>query len=126
MITITLELLESLLDDEDCDYDHHGGCQAHGYLTLEKGQRCPQEEARELLALSKPNADLSTGIPCAPNSLSALLARQFHDAYERLAPSYGYETRPDTRDFDPNSPNGRLMTAVCKEIIKSNADLSGQ
>jgi hypothetical protein len=60
MITIPRELLESLLDGEDCDYDHHGGCQAHGYLTLEKGQRCPQEEARELLALSKPNV---TGEP---------------------------------------------------------------
>ena len=71
-----------------------------------------------------PNADLSGDIPCAPNSCSALaLARQFHDTYERLAPSHGYETRPDTRDFDPDSPNGRLMTAVCKEIL-TNFDTS--
>lgn len=39
-------------------------------------------------------------------------AREFHDAYERLAPQFGYETRPDTREFDPDSPNGRLMMAV--------------
>jgi hypothetical protein len=57
-----------------------------------------------------------------PSDCSALsLAKQFHSAYERLAPSFGYETRTDTRDFDPDSPNGRLMVAVCESIIKQNA-----
>lgn len=46
------------------------------------------------------------------------LAGLFHDLYERLAPSYGYETRPETRDFRPASPNGQLMIAVCAEILK--------
>lgn len=45
------------------------------------------------------------------------LARRFHDTYERLAPSFGYETRPETRDFDPASSNGRLMIAVCAELL---------
>lgn len=45
------------------------------------------------------------------------LARRFHDAYERLAPSFGYETREDTRAFDPASANGRLMVAVCEELL---------
>ena len=45
------------------------------------------------------------------------LAREFHDAYERLAPAYGYTTRQDTREFDPDSPNGKLMTAVCSEVL---------
>ena len=44
------------------------------------------------------------------------LARTFHDVYERLAPSFGYETRKDTREFDPESSNGRLMIAACREI----------
>jgi len=44
------------------------------------------------------------------------LAKQFHDTYEKLAPLFGYETRADTKAFDPNSPNGKLMTAVCKEV----------
>ena len=44
------------------------------------------------------------------------LARAFHEAYERLAPEYGYETREDTREFDPKSKNGRLMIAVCNEL----------
>ena len=46
------------------------------------------------------------------------LAKQFHTTYERLAPSYGYETRRETRKFDPDSANGRLVVAVCQEIIQ--------
>jgi len=39
-------------------------------------------------------------------------ARRFHECYERLAPQYGYETRQETRVFDPESQNGQLMCAV--------------
>lgn len=45
------------------------------------------------------------------------MARNFHATYERLAPQFGYTTRPETREFDPASPNGRLMIAVCAEIL---------
>lgn len=45
------------------------------------------------------------------------LARKFHDTYESLAPSFGYETREDTKQFDPESSNGRLMIAVCERLI---------
>lgn len=48
------------------------------------------------------------------------LARQFHDTYEALAPSFGYETREGTRIFDPESPNGKLMVAVCAVILRFN------
>lgn len=44
------------------------------------------------------------------------LARRFHETYERLAPQFGYTTRGDTRAFDPATPNGKLMVAVCAEI----------
>lgn len=43
------ELLESLVDDEPCSFDHHGGCQAHGYLSLRHGELCPQYELKVLL-----------------------------------------------------------------------------
>jgi len=45
------------------------------------------------------------------------LARKFHEAYERLAPKYGYETKKETRKFVPESKNGRLMIAVADEIL---------
>ena len=44
------------------------------------------------------------------------LAILFHDTYERLAPSFGYETRDDTKVFDQTSKNGKLMVAVAHEI----------
>lgn len=50
------------------------------------------------------------------------LAAKFHETYERLAPSFGYETRPDTKAFDPSTPNGKLMTAVCAEVAQPIAD----
>ena len=45
------------------------------------------------------------------------LALMFHGAYERLAPKFGYDTRNDTRVFDVESNNGKLMLAVCAEIL---------
>lgn len=45
------------------------------------------------------------------------LAVRFHKVYERLAPEYGYETRKETREFDPNTPNGRLMIATCGQLL---------
>ena len=46
------------------------------------------------------------------------LAILFHETYERLAPKFGYETREETKKFNPKSNNGRLMIAVCGEILK--------
>lgn len=45
------------------------------------------------------------------------LAILFHHTYEKLAPNHGYDTRVETRVFDPESPNGKLMLAVCRELM---------
>lgn len=45
----------------------------------------------------------------------------FHDHYERLAPTLGYETRPETRVFDPSSANGRLMLATIRAALEQIA-----
>lgn len=50
--------------------------------------------------------------------MSEELARKFHEVYERLAPDFGYETRKETKDFDPESPNGKLMIRVCGEVCR--------
>lgn len=44
------------------------------------------------------------------------LAVLFHHTYEKLAPDSGYVTRQETRIFDPESPNGKLMIAVCTSV----------
>lgn len=58
------------------------------------------------------------------------LARKFHELYEEVAPKFGYKTKDDTKEFDPNSPNGRTMAYVCKTIvdeeIESHQDIAYQ
>lgn len=44
-----LRLIADLTEPEPCRFDHHGGCQEHGYIYLQPGERCPQGEAQELL-----------------------------------------------------------------------------
>ncbi len=47
------------------------------------------------------------------------IARKFHEAYERLAPSFGYETRKASAVPWEQVPeqNKNLMIAVCSEIL---------
>ena len=47
------------------------------------------------------------------------LAKLFHDTYERLAPSFGYQTRPDSAKPWANvpEPNKSLMIAVAAEVL---------
>ena len=101
--------------------DHDDAC-ALNTAMLEAFGLC-----RSILNRIKSNAAVSGGgTPYTARACSALaLAKQFHAAYERLAPAFGYKTRPETRAFDPDSANGRLMVAVCQEIIEQNATLSG-
>ncbi len=46
---VMLRLIRDLASSESCWFDHHGGCQEHGYLSLEPGEKCPHAEAWELL-----------------------------------------------------------------------------
>ncbi len=45
------------------------------------------------------------------------VATIFHDTYEELAPKHCYETRPETREFNPFSANGKLMQAVIAKLV---------
>jgi hypothetical protein len=54
-------------------------------------------------------------------ALAEQLAQRFHETYERLAPSFGYETREASAKpwADVPDQNKRLMIAVCGEILAS-------
>ena len=43
-------LIESFIDDDDCSFDIHGGCQTHGYFGLQPDEMCPNEEAKRLIS----------------------------------------------------------------------------
>jgi hypothetical protein len=45
------------------------------------------------------------------------LAQTIHALYEEIAPTVGYETKEETRTFDVESPNGKLMVAVCQKLL---------
>jgi hypothetical protein len=55
-------------------------------------------------------------------SESELLAKQFHDTYERLAPAFGYKTREaSAKPWDAvPSQNKGLMIAVASELISQD------
>lgn len=44
-----LRIMDDLVEPDPCWFDHHGGCQAHGY-SLASGEKCPHQEAKDLLA----------------------------------------------------------------------------
>lgn len=52
-LTVSRALLEALRDDDECWFDHHGGCQAHNYLGLEPGEVCPQRQLKDFLAANR-------------------------------------------------------------------------
>jgi hypothetical protein len=78
----------------------------------------------ELLAALEPG-ERAAMFADGPSESALDLALRFHAVYERLAPAYGYETRPDTRAFDAGSKNGRLMIAVCEELLGQWRDAQG-
>jgi predicted RNA-binding protein Jag len=49
------------------------------------------------------------------------LARFFHETYERLAPEYDYETKPESRTAWEDVPetNRKLMIATAGEVLKA-------
>lgn len=50
-----MQLIEDFTDEGDCEFDHHGGCQMHGYLSLKPGELCPHAEAKQRLAAAAPD-----------------------------------------------------------------------
>ena len=43
-------ILAQMADPDDCHYDHHGFCQAHGWLYNEQ---CPHSRAKHFLATTE-------------------------------------------------------------------------
>jgi len=89
--------------------------------------KCPRCGSDGVSRERRPNGNDRCKNSCVYPSREAVfpaseLAARFHEAYERLAPSFGYETRDDTKNFNPNSKNGKLMVAVCGEILKQNGE----
>jgi len=44
----SLAILEDMIDPNECNYDHHGNCQEHGWTGIDPS--CPRKRAKELIA----------------------------------------------------------------------------
>ncbi len=48
-----------------------------------------------------------------------ILARRFYYTYQRLAPS-----TDETSQFDPSTPDGQLLIAICENLLKYDVKLN--
>lgn len=102
----------------------------------------PSDDAADPVPLSKERiqeiVDYAVGRPSkagerieakaqSEQSRAEELAQRFHETYERLAPSFGYETRKESAKpwADVPEQNKRLMVAVCAEIMQDEMYLRG-
>lgn len=44
-LIMAIKLLKELIDPDDCSYDHHGNCQAHGCST----SPCIMEQSKQFI-----------------------------------------------------------------------------
>jgi len=54
-----IELLKDLEDPEPCELDHHGNCQAHGWVDMKEfppARKCPQKRLKKILYKEKTDA----------------------------------------------------------------------
>ena len=76
---------------------------------------------RELIAAARTWLPALIEVAALSKELSdpLVLARRFHEAYEWLAPSFGYRTRPESAKPWEEVPeqNRALMEAVCQELM---------
>lgn len=45
----SLTLLAAQVDDDECRFDHHGGCQTHGFHDFDATRGCPMVRMRDLV-----------------------------------------------------------------------------
>jgi|GEM_PF-3718965 len=86
------------------DCGHKGRNEISGYIG-----RCPN--------CASYNVKIRTNY-VKPMKTNSDWAIRFHKLYEKSAHKFGYVSRLETREFDANSPNGKLMTYVCNKIIQ--------
>lgn len=101
-------------------YDNHSSTAAGVAASCAKRIRDLKkafvDEAMKRLKV-RPGFDGASAVRPSPVEL----ARLFHETYETLAPSFGYETREASRKpwEDVPEKNKKLMVAVCEKILEA-------
>ena len=64
-----IELLQDLEDSDPCELDHHGNCQAHGWVDMKEfppWRECPQKRLKLILVRSISEAHTDAGVKTRP------------------------------------------------------------
>jgi hypothetical protein len=66
------------------------------------------------------NMEDQTQAPITAEFMAEAFAKMFHEAYERLAPEFGYETRKESAKPWEEVPeqNRKLMIATCADVLQ--------
>lgn len=117
------ELREALIKLQAALPDPFLCCSSYGSRSLaDHTVECPQRFAAGVLAKTAGAAAVRPAIsPMLFAMASAdLLAQKFHEVYERLAPSFGYQTRKQSAQPWAEVPaeNKALMAATCQELLE--------
>ena len=126
-------LIREVLENGDfCHADNQDWMQrAESVVRHSAARELTPEQAQEIVAyaVGRPSkaGDRIEAKARAEQSRAEELAQRFHEAYERLAPSFGYETRKESAKpwTDVPEQNKRLMIAVCAEIMQNEFCLLG-
>lgn len=79
LVVLPSDLALSLVDEDGCVFDHYGGCQSHGYLSLQPGETCPQAALRALLGLpALPTVDDRLSHRQGPHSRACGISQHEH------------------------------------------------
>lgn len=111
---LTVELAAAKAEKIEIHIDHSEGTD---YTGVVEGVRCPDGVFQVTDIKTHP-----TPPPAEGDTFAEDLARRFHNVYENCAPRFGYETKDETKEFDPTSSNGKLMIHVCGVVGRALVD----
>jgi hypothetical protein len=110
-----------MLDPARSAPGHRNGCQGCDNDPATFPPCWTDEQVDEAFAARQESLALSRADRRDVEHQASMLAQQFHETYERLAPQHGYKTRKASavpwRDVPEQNRN--LMVAVCAHLIET-------
>jgi hypothetical protein len=72
-----------------------------------------------------PTADRDQAAASLRDELTAEnLARRFHEVYEKIAPNFGYETKPESaKPWDEIPPNNRALMVATADVLLNEMEV---
>lgn len=114
-----VRVVEDLIDEDECSYDHHGYCQAHSWF--ETDPPCPHSRAKKLLSGDGPGVDeVSDALRCA----RAVIQAEYDSVLSCVCVIR--DGRPDRETVDPDAVDHvEALEAILADIDSALARGAG-